>query len=551
MTHSAEAGQPHPPRRGYADTGAPSAPRGPRRKLGRLKAVAVTPRRLTSLVLVLTLGLAGCAGSREGPDDDTGSPSEEPVVGGVLRVGLFYEPGPIDPLARAGVAERTVAQSIFDSLVSVTPNGELTPGLATEWSSDDGQAWTFKLREGVTFHDGTPFNAEAVEFHFNRLLNPENACASCAEISALESVEVTGEYEVVFHLSTPSAAFPATLVDYPGMIVSPAAVETLGDEFGNSPVGTGPFRWVERVEGEHITLERNPDYWKEGQPYLDSVVFRPIDDVQARFATVQSGDIDIMHEPGISERLQAEAAGLQVLDVGAVGTKFVMFHTQRPPFDDVRARLAVAYATDADTINATLHEGLYRSTTDPFPNGHWADAEPDNYPAYDLDKARELVNELGGLSFEMDVGVTADTQLAQALQAMWAEAGIEVEINTMETATYIDRGLNGEFVSSLFSWSGRWDPDLNTYQFFHSSSDRNYTRLVDAELDNLLEHARAELDQAKRAELYADVAARLAELMPYVYLYSQDKAFIAGNHVKNVPLMADGIIRTDAIWLEQ
>ena len=516
--------------------------------------------RTVALISVLAVLAAGCGGGGSSSEGSGATPGEsgadaeatEPRRGGDLVVAMEAAWLPLDPLDMGALTDRTVGSAVYDTLVGVSPEGEFVPMLATSWDSEDGQSYDIVLREDVTFHDGTPLDADAVVKHFERLLDPANECRCQADLAVVESVTATGPLQVTIKLKAPSAAFPSVLSDVPGMIVSPTAAEALGEGFASSPVGAGPFKFVEQLENDHITFERYDGYWDDAKPYLDRITFRPIPDQQARYSSLRSGDVDLIVVPSVDNRVAAEGdPDLQVVELGGVGTQFTMFQTQQAPFDDVRARRAMAYATDVETLIETLYEGLYEPVRSVFPPKLFAASDPPNYPDYDLDEAKRLVEELGGLAFTFSVSNTPENlTLSQALQAMWEEAGMQVEIEVLEQTVLIRNALDHKFQAMGFRWAGRWDPDQNSWQFFRSGSPRNYTLLVDPEIDRLLDGARVETDQAKRTELYGAFSERLAELAPYSFLWSNDSAFIARSSVHDIPPLADWLLRPAGIWVE-
>lgn len=516
--------------------------------------------------MVLAVLLAACGGGDGGGGEEVGGgaaapttaettddeASGEPTAGGELIVATEAAWLPVDPLTMGALTDRTVGSAVYDTLVGISPEGELEPMLAESWDSEDAVTYVVVLREGVTFHDGTPLDAEAVVKHFERLRDPANQCRCIGELSIIDTIVASGPLEVTFTLKTASAGFPTLLSDVSGMIVSPTAVETMGDGFANAPVGAGPFKFVEQLENDHITFERYDGYWEEGKPLLDRITYRPIPDADARYASLRSGDVDVIASPSVDHQVAAaEEPDLQVVEVGGIGTTFSMMNTQRAPFDKVEARQAVAYATDVQTLIDTLYEGRYEQVRSPFPPDVADVGDPPNYPDYDLEKAKALVEELGGLSFTYSLTNSPGTlQLGQALQGMWQEAGMEVTLTPLEQTVLITNAIDHEFQAMNFRWAGRFDPDANSWQFFHSSSPRNYTLTEDAEIDELLDAARQELDPDKRLELYTQFSERLAEVMPYSFLWTNSFTFIASNEVHDIPPQADALLRPHGIWIE-
>jgi peptide/nickel transport system substrate-binding protein len=219
--------------------------------------------------------------------------------GGSITVGLELDIPGFDPL-KVGVFDtsaETAAAAIFDTLVALDDNGKPVPKLALSWThSDDYRTWTFKLRQGVKFHDGTPFNAEASKANFDRQKDPANKCRCAFYIAGIKDVQAPDEYTLVYNLTDPSVNFPAilTIQSSNNVIQSPTAWKTKGDDYNRNPVGTGPFILKSWTAGDRMVLEKNPDYWNKGHPYLDRIVLKPLPDAQSRFASLQSGEADIV-----------------------------------------------------------------------------------------------------------------------------------------------------------------------------------------------------------------------------------------------------------------
>jgi ABC-type transport system substrate-binding protein len=307
---------------------------------------------------------SGPSGSGSSPGSNPGSGSAPANVtnGGSLTVGLEADWGSIDPLTAGAISSQDVAYAVFDTLLTVQPDGTLKPSLAESYTaSPDAMTYTLKLRPGVTFQDGTPFDAAAVKFNLLRVADPKNACPCIADVSPLKSVDTPDSMTVVINLSIPDEAFPtAVLAASAGMMASPTAVQSEGKDFGTHPVGAGPFKFDSEVASNTVTLKAWPGYWDAANRHLDSVTFKVLTDEQARFASLQSGAIQVAENVSATSLKQAQgAAGLTVQDLGALGTNFVAFDMSKPPFNDVRARQAVTYATNPAVIDSALYGGIY------------------------------------------------------------------------------------------------------------------------------------------------------------------------------------------------
>ena len=325
------------------------------------------------------------------------SPASAQVPPDVLVVGQVAEPATMDPHVATAVNDFRILVNVYEGLVRYKSGTlEVEPALAESWEiSEDGTVYTFKLKEGVTFHDGTPFNAEAVKFNFDRMLDEEHPLHGTGPFplsfffSAIQETEVVDDLTVRFHLNEPYAPFLSNLAYPTGLIVSPTAVETHEGDFARNPAGTGPFAFRLWESNRQVALQRNDDYWGEAPP-LAGVVFRPITDANARVAEMMSGGIDLMVEvPPDNVQLFGEDDAFVLHEQAGPHLWFLILNTKEPPFDDVRMRQAVNYAIDKETLVNDVLQGTATVATGPTPAAFsWAyneDLEP--YP-YDPDRAR-------------------------------------------------------------------------------------------------------------------------------------------------------------------
>lgn len=501
------------------------------------------------------MGMAAAAcGGQSNAATGAGGSSGTPHPGGSLTVATEAAWTAIDPLQIHSITSRGIGRAVFDTLLSYDSKGHLQPELASKWEvSPDGKTYTLTLRPGVTFQDGTPFDAAAVKFNLDRDMDPANACACATEVSDIASVTTQGQDTVVITLKQPDTAFPGqALTDSSGLMASPAAIQKYGKDFGQHPVGAGPFKFQSEVSGNSITFTKYDGYWQPGKPYLDSVTFKAITESQARYASVTSNAVQVAENVGYREVKQAKSnASVAVHDLGALGTTFVMMQPDQAPFDNVKARQAVSYATDPAAIDKALYGGAYEQPVESmFPPSHpyYPGKSVAGYPSYDLNKAKQLVQELGGLNFTLTVLNSEDNlQVAQALQAQWAKAGIHATIQQLEFNSLVARFYKGDFQAALNRWAGDFDPDGNTFRFFYSKSPGHYVHLNDPQLDQLLLKGRQTTDDAARHQIYQQVDERLAQDMPYSFLWAADWWRVTSPKVQGIPDSPDGVVSlTDA-----
>ena len=484
--------------------------------------------------------------------------AQTPKRGGTLTMALEADFPSVDPLRISALVERQVGLAIMDPLFDIDAKGDIVPVLATGYEAlDGGRTYRIKLREGVKFHDGTPFDADAVVFNIERVRDPKNGCRCLVNLANVAGVKEVDPHTVEFALKEPDAVLPAILSDAPGFMVSPTAAKTDPKSVAQHAVGTGPFVLKEWQQGHRIVVERNPDYWQKGQPYLDRVVFLPLSNEESRQSSLLSGSVDVIESPSPRFVTQAKANKKLRVDTGpGLGAVFLMMNTRTPPFDDVRVRRAVAFATNRPLFLKAIYQNQYPIADSLIGPGMWAHSPTPNFPGYDPKQAKKLLAEYGKpVSFTFGIAASPYTTLAaQALQEMWKEVGINAEIRQIEQARFIRDAIAHNFQMSFFRWAGRPDPDLNLYRAFHSSyADKpssNYTQFSSAKLDDLLERGRSTLDRKERQKIYDQASAVLADELPYFYLYYATFHNVMSAKVHPGPIIADGVMRLQNTWVE-
>ncbi|MFT7390353.1 MAG: peptide/nickel transport system substrate-binding protein [Paracoccaceae bacterium] len=476
-----------------------------------------------------------------------------PAMAADLRIGLQEDPDVLDPDQSRTFVGRIVYAALCDKLVDITPGLEIIPQLATGWSwSADGKVLTMDLRAGATFHDGTPFDAEAVKANLVRTQTmPESRRKS--EVKSIESVAVTGPLQVQITLTSPDATLLAQLADRAGMMMSPTAAAAAGADFGNNLVCSGPFQFVERIQQDRIVLERFAGYWDADAIHFDKVTFLPIPDTTVRLANLQSGDIDML------ERLAATDAGAvkgdaslsyaEAVSLGYQGITVNIANGARGdnPFgNDAKIRQAFSLSLDRDVINQVVFEGAFAPGNQPFPpSSPWYDKR---HPveARDVAKAKALLKEAGYDRLEVEVQVAnnpVQTQLMQVVQSMAAEAGFDVKLKSMEFASLLADQTAGNYQASQVGWSGRVDPDGNIHQFQTCKGGINDSKYCDPAVDALLDAARISTDNAVRKAKYDAARDILSTDMPIIYLYHQTWIWALSAKLDGFVAYPDGMIR--------
>lgn len=517
--------------------------------------------------MVLMLLLSACGGQQatSGSTTAAGALAAQgvPAQGGELSFALATSPDTLDP-HRSGLAVSVrVIRTIHDSLVVQLPDHTIKPWLATEWEvSEDGLSYTFKLREDVKFHDGTPFNAEAVKYNFDRILDPATKASNAAALlQPYQSSEVLDEYTVRLNLATPSRAFLGNLSQALLGIVSPAAAQKYGDQLGQHPVGTGPFKFVKWEENAGIQVERNPDYkWapelvtNQGAPYLDGIDFRIVPEEATRIGSVLSKQVLAAETVPPQHILTLEKdPNFQLLQTNTVGLPYTLFFNKdREPWNELKARQAVQLAVDVDTIVKTLYLGTYERAWSPLTPGTFGyDASLEQSIKPDIPKANRLLDELGWVRGEDGIRVKDGKKLtlryvdgtpnrekrndiAVMIQQQLKQIGIAVEVEiTKDIRTVVY--TNGDY--DLYG-NSQVNSDPNAlYSFYHSYDPKgqaSLSRLNDPDVDQWLEQGRVEKDDAKRAELYQQVQQYIIDHAIILPIYVFPYTVAASNSVQGV-----------------
>jgi peptide/nickel transport system substrate-binding protein len=384
-----------------------------------------------------------------------------------------------------------------------------------------------KLRQGVKFHDGTDFNADAVVATIERNMTmPESRRKS--ELASVEKIEALDPFTVQFTLKSPDASLLAQLSDRAGMIVSPAAAKALGANFGSKPVCAGPFKFVERVQNDKIVLEKFKDYWNKDNVFLDTVTYLPIPDSAVRLANLQSGDLDMVERLAPTDIATVKGdANLTVQSIVGLGYMSMYVNVgngpraDNPLGKDKRLRQAFSLAIDRDAISQVAFEGTAAPGNQPFPpNSPWYDKQNPLEPR-NVEKAKALMKEAGVDRVPVEMGAANSpivTQVMQMVQAMVAEAGFDMSLKTMEFATLLDQETAGNYQMARTDWSGRVDPDGDIHQFVTCKGGLNDMKYCNPEVDKLLNAARESTDDAVRKQKYDAANAILSKDLPIIYI---------------------------------
>ncbi|WAJ27320.1 ABC transporter substrate-binding protein [Antarcticirhabdus aurantiaca] len=460
---------------------------------------------------------------------------------GVLAVGQIAEPQSLDPHVATATNDFRIAVNLYDGLVRFRSGTlEVEPALATEWTiAPDGLLYRFTLRDGVTFHDGSPFDAASVVFNFDRMLKDDHPFHDTGPFplsfffSTVESVTAVDPRTVEFRLKEPFAPFLSNLAYPTGLIVSPAGVEAKAKDFGRAPSGTGPFRFGEWQANQRVVIARNEGYW-DGAPALEAVIFRPVADANTRTAEMLSGGLDLMVEvPADSIALFRDDPSFVLQEAPGPHVWFLILNTREGPFADKRVRQAVNYAVNKAAIVDSLLQGTASVADGPIPRafGFANDGSTEPYP-HDPERAKALLAEAGVTQATLRFlvpqggsGMLEPVAMATAIQADLAAVGLTAAIETFEWNTYlstVNPGLAGKGDMAAMAWMTN-DPD--TLPFLTLRADAlpenggfNSGYYTNPDVDALLDKARRSTDQAERGRLYEEVQRLVHDDAPWLFV---------------------------------
>jgi peptide/nickel transport system substrate-binding protein len=477
-----------------------------------------------------------------------------------LRIGLAEDPDVLDPTLARSFVGRVVFAALCDKLFDIDEKLNIVPQLAEkyEWSADN-KALTLHIRPGVLFHDGEKLDAAAVKFNIERhkTLPGSNRRGELAPVS---SVDVVDPMTVRLNLSAPFSPLLAALSDRAGMMVSPKAAQSAGDKFGSKPICSGPFRFVDRVAQDRITLERFDGYWNKAAVNFGKLTYTPIPDATVRLANLKSGQLDFIERVASSdiEKIEKEKKYkvARITEIGYQGITINVGKSEKaqanPLGRDARVREAFELSLDRQGLAQVVsdNEALVGNQWVAPTNAYYAKNMP--LPKRDVAKARALLKEAGvsNPSFTLLTATTSDAQrLALVVQAMSKDAGFDVKIQAAEFATSLNLADKGDFEAYVLAWSGRPDPDGNLFSFHGCKQPLNYAGYCDAETDKLLNLSRTQRDSAERKKTFEQIAARVLKERPIVYLYHRNWLWAYTPKLSGVRQIPDGLLRVTGLKL--
>jgi len=492
-----------------------------------------------------------------------------PTRGGTLQVAHIGNISSIDPHQVTAGFDLHILYAVFDPIVDTDPQMKPVPALAESWSQPKPTTWEFKLRKGVSFHDGTPWNAAAMKFNIERVLDPATKSTQQSLFQVIKQIEVVDDYTI--HLSTeaPNATLPILLAGRGGLANSPDAVKKAGKDYGvTTAVGTGPFKLIEWKQGSSVTLDKNPAYFRQGLdgkplPYLDKIVFNIVQDPTVRVTNLKAKAVDITYDVAPKD-FPGFGTDPEFVAMKAPQTAVYMDYisTSRPPFDNIHARLAYSYAIDRTAIAKIVWGDLAlpaNGVISPALGLYYDPSQP--VIKQDLEKAKDELKQAGMPDgFEMTSynvpGEIYETQ-AQAQQAMVAKVGIKLNVQTSDDPT-----ISGYLANNSDPWQmnsdmtpGRPDPDILFSNFYYPGAGYNKGRLLGPGIDQvktLVDQGRGEFDDTKRVALYRQVNMILERDAYDFHLYFPLQTAAMTKRVKGFVQYGDSFVghAWKDVWLE-
>jgi peptide/nickel transport system substrate-binding protein len=477
-----------------------------------------------------------------------------------LRIGLAEDPDILDPTLARTLVGRIVFASFCDKLFDIDEKLNIVPQLAlSQETSSDGKEVTVKLRPGVKFHDGEPFNAEAAKFSLERHLAMP-ASFRKPELAALDHVDIVDPLTIKLVLKSPFSPLIPQLTDRAGMMISPKAAKAEGDKFGLHPVCAGPYKFVERVQQDRIVFEKFSDYWNKDNVHIDRIVYLPIVDATVRLANLKSGGLDLIERVLATDMKAVQAdPKLKLSSAIELGYQGVTLNIGKdkakgPLSQSAKVRQALDLSIDREAINQVVFNGEFK------PGNQWVNPDHPYYQKAfpvrprDVAKAKALLKEAGvtgPVSVDFMVPKGAETEaVAQVIQSMASETGFDMKIRVTEFATSLKQAEAGEYQAYMLAWSGRIDPDGNSYVFLHSNAPQNYSAWSNAEADKALDDARLVTDQALRKAIYERLAKIELDEEAILYIFHRRILIAHTTKLEGYKQMPDGLVRVIGLKLK-
>ncbi|MZD05263.1 ABC transporter substrate-binding protein [Streptomyces sp. SID5785] len=481
--------------------------------------------------------------------------------GGTAVIGLKSDPDMLDPSLTGTLVARTVFTSMCEQLYDVDQHNRFVPQLASTMPkiTDGGRTFTFDVRKDARFSDGAKLDAKAVKTSLDRHLHLKGS-GRASEIDSVDTVEAIGPYTVRLKLKHADTPLLGRLANTAGLIMSPKAIATYGKDFATHPSCVGPFKYVKRVIGDRIELQKDPLYYDADQVHLDGVVYKTITDGNIRLANLRSGDVQIGDQMGpVEVRSALGDKDLQVLNTPSLGYMAITINVgndngidgkpgkvDTPFARDVRVREAFDLSLDRELINKVVFQGMYAPACGPVPPGTPL-STPTTCPQRDVAKAKKLLKAAGvktPVPLELMINTTPeDARFGQVVQAMAKEAGFDVKLQPTEFATGLQRTYAGDFQARTGGWGGQPDPAGNIDSLVGTKGSNNQGQLSDPEIDRLIAAGRSTSDTAERKKIYRELTTVINRRHAVIYTYRNINYAVAAQDISGIALSGDGLIR--------
>ncbi|HSB68933.1 MAG TPA: glutathione ABC transporter substrate-binding protein [Candidatus Methylomirabilis sp.] len=474
----------------------------------------------------------------------------------VITIAQYADAVSLDPQHTNDNASYSIEKPMLEGLIGFNEKMEQIPQLAERWdASPDARVYTFHLRKGVKFHDGTPFNAAAVKANFDRVRNPDNKLRRYTLYKIISQIDVIDDSTVRFTLSEPFGAMIATFAHPAGGINSPAAVQKYGADYGKNPVGTGPYKFQEWVPNDHITMVKNPDYWdKANAAKVDKIIVKPVPEEGTRIAMLQKGDAQFINfVPYIQAETVKADRNLSLASTEAIYTFWVAMNAQKKPFSDVRVRQAMNYAIDKEAVIKAVLRGQGKPADSPLAPRVWGYTSVKTYP-HDLAKAKALLAEAGyptGFKAVLRGGVQTDAKDAMvAIQGQLKQVGVEVEVLALPAAA-----LSAERFKPLEENKGEmdfagWSPSTGDADWGirplltkDNWPPTNFTIgfYTNPKVEEAIKAGLQTADPAKRKVAYAEAQRVIMDDCPWIFLWVNNLLGGSRANVGGISLQPDAI----------
>lgn len=510
------------------------------------------------LVLITTFILTGCS-SNENVDTKANDYNRNSKEGGTLVIARLSDAENLDQQFMSTINAASVTHhKVYEGLVQRDKNNEIQPMLAEEWKQLNDTTWEFKLKQNVSFHDGTPFNASAVKKTFDRLLDPNVASPRAVVLKMVKEIKVIDEYKVQFILKEPFSPLLSILANHEGGIISPKTIDQYGKNIIQEPNGTGPFKFKSWSPGQEIILVKNTDYWGD-EPKVNKVVFKVVPEDSTRISMIETGEAHIAEPLPVAVMDQVESS--QAMDIyrsEGFGTEYIAFNVSKKPFNDVRVRKAIAHAVEMDSIIKGVFNDVGVKANSLMGSKVFGYHEKLKAYEYNLKEAKKLMAEAGYAKGINATILTMDhkerVNLAEVLQSQLIGIGIHLKVQVMEYGSFVERVNSGQSEMFIISWrNATGDGDYNQYNLFHSDSQGaagNTFFYSNPKVDDLINAARKEKNEEKRKEFYAEAQEIEMNDTPYIPVRVIENVAAVSKDVKGFSISPSGYLQINDVEIK-